>query len=146
MIMHGFDIREYNMATSKRYALTEKRRGRYTVEWSESTVEAAEEKEIDLPSEVSTEWEVCDCCAGHGTCVDPAIDAYGLTSADFEADPSFREEYISGAYDITCPACDGKRVMAAPLFTKDVETLLAKLEEEDRQGYMERLHEQRMGY
>lgn len=56
-------------------------------------------------------WMVCPVCEGEGTTVDPAIDGNGLTREDFDEDPDFGESYWSGAFDITCRACKGKRVV-----------------------------------
>jgi predicted methyltransferase len=54
---------------------------------------------------------LCPVCEGRGTTVDPAIDAHGLTRADFANDPEFEREYFGGMYDIECRACKGKRVV-----------------------------------
>jgi DnaJ-class molecular chaperone len=59
-----------------------------------------------------TKWIVCPVCKGEGTTVNPAIDCNGLTAEDFRDDPDFAEGYMSGAYDITCQACDGRRVVS----------------------------------
>jgi hypothetical protein len=57
-------------------------------------------------------WEVCGTCNGKGTHVNPGIDAHGLSREDFDADPDFREEYFSGAYDIPCNECHGRTTVA----------------------------------
>jgi hypothetical protein len=56
-------------------------------------------------------WILCPVCNGEGTTVNPNIDAHGLTREDFNEDPDFAEDYMSGVYDITCAACSGKRVV-----------------------------------
>jgi DNA-directed RNA polymerase subunit RPC12/RpoP len=56
-------------------------------------------------------WIVCPVCNGEETTVNPNIDGHGLTAEDFMEDPDFAEEYAAGAYDITCAACSGKRVV-----------------------------------
>ena len=56
-------------------------------------------------------WLVCPVCNGEGKTVNPSIDAGGLTREDFDEDPDFREDYMSGMYDITCRACNGQRVV-----------------------------------
>lgn len=56
-------------------------------------------------------WLICPVCNGEGTTVNPAIDAHGLTAEDFREDPDLAEDYASGVYDITCAACNGKRVV-----------------------------------
>tara|TARA_Y100000361_G_scaffold33204_1_gene27840 strand:- start:425 stop:871 length:447 start_codon:yes stop_codon:yes gene_type:complete len=63
-------------------------------------------KEVELP----THWEVCDVCRGEGKHVNPAIDCGGI-SEEMEDDPDFRENYMSGVYDVPCNHCGGKRVV-----------------------------------
>lgn len=58
-------------------------------------------------------YQVCPVCQGEGTTVNPNIDAHGLSPEDFHDDPDFAEDYHSGVYDITCQACEGKRVITA---------------------------------
>lgn len=53
-------------------------------------------------------WIICPACDGEGTCVNPNIDANGLTAEDFAEDPDFSENYMSGLYDVTCGACHGR--------------------------------------
>lgn len=52
-------------------------------------------------------WQICPACCGNGHCVNPNIDAHGLTAEDFAEDPDFAEDYFSGAYDQPCAACKG---------------------------------------
>ena len=47
---------------------------------------------------------------GLGRHVKPSIDDSGLTAEDFD-DPGFEEDYMSGAYDVQCGTCKGKRVV-----------------------------------
>lgn len=54
---------------------------------------------------------LCELCEGKGKHVNPAIDCNGLTQDDFDDDPGFKEEYLSGQYDIDCNMCNGKRVI-----------------------------------
>lgn len=58
-----------------------------------------------------TRYEVCGRCRGTGVHTNPAIDGNGLTREDFDEDPSFREDYFNGVYDITCQECGGLRVV-----------------------------------
>lgn len=53
-------------------------------------------------------WIICPACKGEGTCVNPNIDANGLTAEDFAEDPDFAESYMDGLYDVTCGACGGR--------------------------------------
>lgn len=52
-------------------------------------------------------WIICVACAGEGSCVNPNIDAHGLTADDFRDDPDFADDYFSGRYDQRCRACKG---------------------------------------
>jgi len=55
--------------------------------------------------------EVCSGCEGSGTCVNPSIDSNGITASEMdELGDDFRESYMSGRYDITCPMCKGQNV------------------------------------
>lgn len=64
--------------------------------------------------EVATTKELCPACGGEGSVVDPAIDRHGLTHEDFDDDPDFADGYFSGRYDITCPVCEGEKIVRAP--------------------------------
>src|SRR3990167_6551109 len=64
-------------------------------------------------------WQVCPDCEGNGTCVNPAVDAHGITPEEFAEDPDFAEAYHGGRYDITCPACKGLRVTRERFPTDD---------------------------
>lgn len=94
-------------------------------------------------------YGVCGLCEGKGKHVDPSIDAHGLSSEDFDADPDFAESYFSGAYDVQCYRCDGQRVqpeidtarLSAPL-CKVVDRYFAGLAADRR----ERESEARYGY
>ena len=43
--------------------------------------------------------------------MNPSIDSHGLTREDFDEDPEFHEDYMSGAYNIPCELCKGRSVM-----------------------------------
>ena len=60
--------------------------------------------------EIRVKLEVCITCRGRGVIVNPSIDGNGLSREDFEQDPDFMEEYMSGVYDIQCPECHGRNV------------------------------------
>jgi DNA-directed RNA polymerase subunit RPC12/RpoP len=86
------------------------------------------------------EWIVCPVCGGDGKTVDPNIDANGLTREDFHhEDPDFAADYFSGAYDITCRGCDGKRVVKPErleeLAHNAEDRALAARENGDYEGY-----------
>ena len=59
-----------------------------------------------------TRREVCRRCNGDGTIVNPAIDGNGISTDDeCWQDDDFREGYLGGRYDITCPECQGRNVV-----------------------------------
>lgn len=60
-----------------------------------------------MTRKIKRQWIICPACRGEGSCVNPNIDANGLTAEDFAEDPDFREDYFSGRYDQTCAACRG---------------------------------------
>ena len=63
-----------------------------------------DEGEIALP----TKYELCDLCNGEGKHVNPSIDCGGLSREDFDEDPDFAENYMSGMYDVPCNQCHGR--------------------------------------
>ena len=64
--------------------------------------------------ERDAEFTICPDCQGRGSYVNPAIDSHGLSREDFDEDPDFREDYMSGRYDIQCRTCQGLRVILTP--------------------------------
>lgn len=65
-------------------------------------------EEIQIPAK----YEVCDRCHGEGHHTNPAIDGNGITQSEMEElGDDFREDYLSGVYDIPCDECYGKRVI-----------------------------------
>jgi hypothetical protein len=65
------------------------------------------EMEVRLPAH----FVVCPRCEGAGTHVNPSIDGNGISAEEFAEDPDFAESYFSGAYDVPCSRCRGKRVV-----------------------------------
>lgn len=62
---------------------------------------------------MTEEFAVCPTCRGKGTHVNPSIDAHGITSEEMDdLGDDFREDYISGHYDVLCAECNGLRVVA----------------------------------
>lgn len=68
--------------------------------------ENGEEEDIAFPAK----YEVCTCCEGRGSHVNPSIDSSGISRDAFDEDPDFEAAYHEGAYDVTCGGCDGRRV------------------------------------
>lgn len=55
---------------------------------------------------------VCYTCDGSGKTVNPSIDGNGITASEMdELGDDFREDYMSGVYDVTCRTCKGERVI-----------------------------------
>lgn len=84
-------------------------------------------------------WKICPACRGDGTCVDPNIDARGISAEEFRDDPEFAEDYLSGVYDVSCPACDGtgkiRQSHLRTLAEHASERRLAAMENGDWDGY-----------
>lgn len=69
--------------------------------------------DVEVEAVVPLVFAVCAMCRGKGKVINPAIDASGLTSEDFERDPDLLAEVRSMKSTVTCgcPACSGKRVV-----------------------------------
>jgi len=62
----------------------------------------------------ATRFAVCPRCEGRGSHVNPAVDGNGITADEMdELGPDFREDYLSGVYDVRCDECKGDRVVPA---------------------------------
>ena len=93
-------------------------------------------------------WEVCDMCRGNGTVVNPSIDAGGLSWDDFDADPDFYDDYMSGQYDQPCPECNGRTTVQEINWDNLPEKLLKAVNEHyqaEDDAHAERMAEMRMG-
>lgn len=72
------------------------------------------ERTLTLPAK----YEVCDQCEGEGTILNPNIGQHAYSQEEFdeafEPGSEEREHYFKrgGMYDVTCPSCKGKRVVA----------------------------------
>jgi hypothetical protein len=76
---------------------------------------------------IPTTFKVCECCSGSGKVANPSVDASGLC----DDDPEFMERYMAGAYDITCPACKGNRVVPVVDLGPDLNQAIRDWEEEE---------------
>lgn len=95
---------------------------------------------------VKAVYEVCPVCEGKGTHVNPNIDSQGLTREDFDDDPDFRENYMSGMYDMECSECHGKRVVPTPDESDPQSKVAIKLEDEWAAEARNQARESEMGY
>jgi len=100
---------------------------------------------VDFCIEVATKFEVCDMCRGHGTVVNPNIDAGGLCYDDFREDPEFADDYFNGRFDVTCPQCNGLRVEAVPQFPEWLNEAIDQFNRDDAASVAEQCAELRMG-
>lgn len=108
-------------------------------------VEIDEQEERSFPAK----FEVCDTCDGKGTHVNPSIDSHGLSAEDFAEDPDFAEDYMSGAYDVTCAECHGERVVPVVDWDRVSQAdreLIERTITEHYNSQREQAHERRMGY
>lgn len=107
-----------------------------------------DEGDFDEEVEVPVKFEVCSTCDGKGHHVNPSIDAGGISAEQFHDDPDFAEEYFSGAYDVPCYGCGGRRVEAVLDRDRCDADTLKRLDakwEDEAESRRERDAERRMG-
>lgn len=77
------------------------------------TIRIEDEDENHTEVSFPAKFDVCGVCSGKGSHVNPSIDDNGITAEDWDRDWSYedREAYMSGAYDVQCYGCHGKRVI-----------------------------------
>lgn len=96
--------------------------------------------DTELSFKYPSKFEVCDRCRGHGKYVNPNVDGNGISQEDFDNDPDFRDNYFSGAYDVTCYECKGERVTSIVDRARCSPRQLSRLVRiEDQQEYYDRL-------
>ena len=100
-----FDRREQDFEW---FANFDERTMTVTMRWADSG-EGEDGDQADV-ERVPVSYEVCGTCDGRGSHVNPSIDSHGLSREDFDDDPDFAEDYMSGRYDVPCAECGGKRV------------------------------------
>lgn len=68
------------------------------------TVTIYEDDDVEATYELPARWEICSHCRGDGK-----TSAYlgAFSREDFDADPDFAEDYVSGVYDRPCDDCGG---------------------------------------
>ena len=90
-------------------------------------------------------YKLCNMCKGSGEVCNPSVDASGITQDQFEEDPQFEEDYIKGRYNIQCPTCKGLRVEREPSLPKEIQNIINKEAEEDREYIRHCALEQALG-
>ena len=122
-----------------------------TVEFYYTNPETEEEEEITI--NLPACWEVCSCCNGRGKTYlgfhayeQPAFTQEDM---DYEGD-DFRQDYMTGRYDKTCPECKGRTTILEIEWDKldksdpQISAYLEYIEEEDYSD-AEREAERRFG-
>lgn len=89
-------------------------------------------------------FKVCQTCEGKGSHVNPSVDGHGISREDFDEDPDFLEDYLSGVYDVPCVECKGRRVVPWPA-EKANQLIVERKIEEDCHYWAEVMAERRMG-
>jgi RecJ-like exonuclease len=73
-------------------------------------VEKQDGEILSVPAKVA----ICSCCEGHGQVENPAF-SNGFTSSEWnDLDDDFKEEYMSGRYDVQCQECKGTGRVLVP--------------------------------
>ena len=65
--------------------------------------------------QVEVEFHICNICDGKGKYVNPSIDSQGIIAEEFNEDPDFKVNYMSGVYDVTCELCKGRNGIPWPV-------------------------------
>lgn len=99
--------------------------------------------------EIPAKYEVCGRCEGSGSHTNPAVDGHGITADEmYELGDDFREDYLSGVYDVRCEECRGERVVLVVDEARATTEQLAIYRDNERQEWEYRMEieaERRMG-
>lgn len=107
--MEYMNLEERNYANDRRVLARGKR-------WWASVDEERKVATVDTEAKpwvqtvVKFQYITCPTCEGKGYHVNPSIDASGLTGEDM-MDDGFREDYLSGVYNVACYHCHALRVI-----------------------------------
>ena len=147
------DSRVQASLRGRAYDVIVERQGHARIQLSDAFIDSNCAAEVGIDSnhdgiiECSIEYAVCDCCHGRGKVVNPSIDAGGLTAEAFEEDPDFYDRYMEGAYDVTCPECNGLRVVPkATIRDEKIAKAVAEWEADQVWIAQELARERAMGY
>ena len=80
----------------------------------------------DEPEGEEGPFVLCNRCGGKGTVWHHALSVW--TQEDVQADPDGFQDMMDGVHDVTCPQCNGLRVVST----------------ETRKAYVERVEDQRL--
>lgn len=136
------DPRDFAQAMPSLFENFDEKRMTCTVELYDAETDTSEDHTVHVV------FTVCPTCSGKGSHVNPSIDAHGISSDEFDRDPQFRDEYMSGFYDVPCYRCKGKRVVPTPDTDCNDATLLRRIADmiTDRMDYIRECEaERRMG-
>jgi len=113
--------------------------------YNEDILQAEAKEGIFDEDVIAFEFIVCPTCRGKGSYVNPSIDSHGITSDEWnEWEPEERSDYMSGAYDVICGCCGGKRVVPEPIEEDQIKQLQEHFNEL-AEYEAERESERRMG-
>lgn len=136
------DARDREAMMGKWYDRFDERRMVFELEWEN---EEGDPIELELPAR----YEVCDLCQGKGSHTNPSIDSNGLTREDFDEDPDFREDYLSGMYDVPCYRCGGSRVkpvLNEEMATEEQKKIMTEIFQSRSEEYWQREQEMKYGF
>lgn len=147
------NIEDYNYYGDSRVVQALRNKGRLNMASNTLTIDITCEDEdgclVETTATFPVKYCVCLTCEGRGSHVNPSIDAGGISSYEFDEDPSFREDYFSGMYDVSCYGCDGNRLVPVPDEGRCTLEQLKQLRawaKEEMEYARERARELRYGY
>lgn len=137
-----YDISDMNFQNDERIRCKNKWYDKFRSDLMILEIDLYDHDDTLITATFPAKWQVCHICEGRGKHVNPSIDCNGLSKEDFDRDPDFMEEYLSGVYDITCNNCRGRNVepvLAPEKFNSTHQYWYSLLEEHMR---LEQLHQQ----
>lgn len=80
----------------------------HTVEWEDEDGHLVE-------TEIPQEWEICPSCSGEGTTIARSLKGIAFSEEDLAEDPEFAHNMANGAYNESCPECNGTGKILVPI-------------------------------